>query len=61
MLTSVHAANYSLARPVEFLELHISPSDFFTKNPAIDVPSNKDIGSKLANSCCDRKTVSSRL
>ncbi|KXJ90059.1 copper amine oxidase [Microdochium bolleyi] len=31
--------------PVEVLEVHFSPSDFFTQNPAIDVPSNKDLGS----------------
>jgi primary-amine oxidase len=44
-------------RPVEMLELHITPSDFFTKNPAIDVPSNKDLISKLANGCCEKKEM----
>ncbi|CAG1997402.1 unnamed protein product [Fusarium graminearum] len=38
--------------PVEMLQLHITPSDFFTRNPAIDVPSDKDIGSKLTSGCC---------
>ncbi|KAK7992080.1 hypothetical protein PG988_000874, partial [Apiospora saccharicola] len=32
--------------PVEIMQLHITPSDFFTRNPAIDVPSNKDLTSK---------------
>ncbi|KAH6693560.1 copper amine oxidase [Plectosphaerella plurivora] len=39
--------------PVEIMELHITPSDFFTRNPAIDVPSDKDIGSKATNGCCN--------
>ncbi|KAI0155581.1 copper amine oxidase [Pestalotiopsis sp. NC0098] len=43
--------------PVEMLELHITPSDFFTKNPAIDVPSNKDLVSKLANGCCEKNEL----
>lgn len=34
-------------RPVEKLELHITPADFFTENPALDVPSSRDIGSRL--------------
>ncbi|KAJ4129005.1 hypothetical protein NW768_007534 [Fusarium equiseti] len=38
--------------PVEMLQLHITPSDFFTGNPAIDVPSDKDIGSRLTSGCC---------
>ncbi|KAK8045034.1 hypothetical protein PG993_005058, partial [Apiospora rasikravindrae] len=32
--------------PVEIMQLHLTPSDFFTRNPAIDVPSNKDLTSK---------------
>lgn len=42
--------------PVEIFQLHISPSDFFTANPAIDVPGSKNYSSILApgaNSCCD--------
>ncbi|KAH7359412.1 copper amine oxidase [Plectosphaerella cucumerina] len=38
--------------PVEIMELHISPVDFFTENPAIDVPSSKNNESKLTNGCC---------
>ncbi|KAH7374839.1 copper amine oxidase [Plectosphaerella cucumerina] len=38
--------------PVEVMQLNITPSDFFTRNPAIDVPSDKDIGSKATNGCC---------
>ncbi|KAI1858990.1 uncharacterized protein JN550_012252 [Neoarthrinium moseri] len=35
--------------PVEMIQLHINPVDFFTANPAIDVPSNRDIASKLCS------------
>ncbi|KAI9146950.1 copper amine oxidase [Paramyrothecium foliicola] len=34
--------------PVEVLQVHLTPSDFFTQNPAIDVPSSKDQGSAHA-------------
>lgn len=45
-------------RPVEMLQVHITPSDFFTGNPAIDVPSSLDSGSKLANGeCCKPAAV----
>ncbi|KAG7103825.1 Copper amine oxidase 1 like protein [Verticillium longisporum] len=40
--------------PVEIMELHISPVDFFTGNPAIDVPSGKDTTSELTSGCCTR-------
>lgn len=40
------AAN-GFRRPVEKLELNIIPADFFTENPALDVPSSRDIGSRL--------------
>ncbi|EFY97714.1 copper amine oxidase family protein [Metarhizium robertsii] len=44
--------------PVEMLQVHITPSDFFTGNPAIDVPSSLDSGSKLANGeCCKPAAV----
>ncbi|KAH8817084.1 copper amine oxidase-like protein [Xylogone sp. PMI_703] len=33
--------------PVEILELYIKPVDFFTANPSIDVPSNRNLESKL--------------
>lgn len=46
-----------MIRPVETLQVHITPSDFFTGNPAIDVPSNADIGSKLANGECQSSTT----
>jgi primary-amine oxidase len=45
--------------PVEMLQVHITPADFFVGNPAIDVPPSKDTGSKLTegngeggSSCC---------
>ncbi|RDA87768.1 hypothetical protein CP532_2464 [Ophiocordyceps camponoti-leonardi (nom. inval.)] len=42
--------------PVEMLEVHITPVDFFTENPAIDVPSNTDLGSKrVTDDCCGNK------
>lgn len=42
------------------LQVHITPSDFFTGNPAIDVPSNADIGSKLANGECCKPEVNGK-
>jgi len=41
--------------PVETFQLHINPSDFFTGNPAIDVPGTKNKASVLApgsEACC---------
>ncbi|OAP65649.1 copper amine oxidase 1 [Fonsecaea erecta] len=35
--------------PVEIHQLHIKPTDFFTENPAIDVPSTKNEASVLTN------------
>ncbi|KAG9769431.1 Copper amine oxidase 1 [Exophiala dermatitidis] len=35
--------------PVEIHQLQIKPTDFFTENPAIDVPSSKNEASVLAN------------
>ncbi|CRK31911.1 hypothetical protein BN1723_014575 [Verticillium longisporum] len=40
--------------PVEIMQLNITPSDFFTRNPAIDVPSDKDVGSKPTEGCCSK-------
>lgn len=35
------------------LQVDMTPSDFFTENPALDVPSSADIGSKtVADGCC---------
>ena len=55
------ANHYS--RPVEIMQLHITPSDFFTKNPAIDVPSYRDLTSKQvvdgvngSNGCCKQES-----
>jgi hypothetical protein len=43
-----------LDRPVEIHELTIKPVDFFTANPALDVPSTRNLTSKLADlKCCD--------
>ena len=36
----------------------IVPVDFFEANPAIDVPSNKNKGSQLADACCEGKEKS---
>lgn len=35
--------------PYESLQLNFVPADFFSENPAIDVPSDKNLSSKLAN------------
>ena len=43
--------------PVEKHELHIRPADFFDRNPALDVPSNKNLASVQVNGegkeCCN--------
>jgi primary-amine oxidase len=43
--------------PVEIHELQIKPADFFAANPSIDVPSNRNLTSKLVEkeSCCSEK------
>jgi len=40
--------------PVEVHQTHFKPADFFTRNPAIDVPSQKNLASVSLNgdSCC---------
>ncbi|KAL1955547.1 hypothetical protein VTO42DRAFT_8426 [Malbranchea cinnamomea] len=41
--------------PVEKLELHFRPADFFDRNPALDVPATKNMASVLVQgdgSCC---------
>jgi primary-amine oxidase len=50
--------------PVEIHELHIKPADFFKANPSIDVPSSKNLASKLVerekngdtSACCQEKS-----
>ncbi|KAL6837343.1 copper amine oxidase 1 [Trichoderma camerunense] len=37
--------------PVETFQLNIRPADFFTENPSIDVPSNKNSASQLVSEC----------
>ena len=39
--------------PVEIYQVHFKPSDFFERNPAIDVPSTKNNASVLVEKeCC---------
>ena len=39
--------------PVEIYQVHFKPSDFFERNPAIDVPSTKNSASVLVEKeCC---------
>ncbi|KAL2060121.1 hypothetical protein VTL71DRAFT_9943 [Oculimacula yallundae] len=42
--------------PVDVMQLHFKPSDFFTANPALDVPSNRNLTSTLVkgDSCCTK-------
>lgn len=51
--------------PMEKHELHLRPADFFTRNPAIDVPGNRNLSSVLvgenaeiesSSSCCANGT-----
>ena len=44
--------------PSEIFQVHFKPSDFFTVNPAIDVPSTKNQASVLVgkeSDCCSEK------
>ncbi|PHH84444.1 hypothetical protein CDD83_1934 [Cordyceps sp. RAO-2017] len=38
--------------PVEIHQIHLRPADFFTRNPALDVPSKRNDSSVLVH-CCD--------
>ena len=42
------------SRPVETFRLMIRPSDFFTANPALDVPSDKNGASVVVEGGCCR-------
>ncbi|KAJ5481212.1 hypothetical protein N7475_000024 [Penicillium sp. IBT 31633x] len=42
--------------PVEIFQLMIRPADFFEANPSLDVPSNQNASSRLADSECCRKS-----
>jgi primary-amine oxidase len=47
-------------RPVEIHQVHLRPADFFTANPAIDVPGTKNTASVLvpgSKSCCENGDV----
>ena len=46
-------------RPVEIVSIPIVPSDFFECNPSIDVPSNKNKMSQLAD--CEKCEQKSKL
>lgn len=39
--------------PMEKHELHIRPADFFSSNPALDVPGNKNLSSVEVGACCE--------
>jgi len=46
--THSHSASVDFpVMPVEIHQIHLKPADFFTRNPAIDVPSSKNMSSKL--------------
>ena len=51
----------AMCRPVEIVQVPIVPSDFFTCNPAIDVPSSKNQASQLAGGCEGCETTKSKL
>ncbi len=40
-----------IPRPVEIHQMHLRPADFFTANPALDVPTKKNDSSVLV-ACC---------
>ncbi|KAH8170126.1 copper amine oxidase, enzyme domain-containing protein [Sarocladium implicatum] len=45
--------------PVEIYQVHLKPADFFTSNPALDVPSSRNKSSVLVP-CCDQKSTMSK-
>ncbi|RDA89190.1 hypothetical protein CP532_0537 [Ophiocordyceps camponoti-leonardi (nom. inval.)] len=45
--------------PVETYQLHLRPADFFTKNPALNIPSTRNESSVLV-SCCDSQANGDR-
>lgn len=45
-----------ITRPVDIHQMHLRPADFFTSNPALDVPSNRNEASVLVP-CCKGKSV----
>ncbi len=40
-----------MLRPVEAYQIHLRPADFFTSNPALDVPSTRNQSSVLVQCC----------
>jgi primary-amine oxidase len=54
-----NCTNTSLNRPVEIHQIQLKPTDFFTANPSIDVPSSKNLASQLVKNgkCCDGKDL----
>jgi primary-amine oxidase len=60
LLTNLFATTWfsftNSSRPVETFQLMIRPADFFVENPSIDVPSNKNVSSRLADKDCCRKS-----
>jgi hypothetical protein len=48
------------SRPVEIHQIQLRPADFFTTNPALDVPDMKNDASILApesESCCENGSI----
>ncbi|KAF5027502.1 hypothetical protein F66182_397 [Fusarium sp. NRRL 66182] len=43
--------------PVETQQIHLRPADFFTSNPALDVPSTKNKSSVLLSCCGDARAA----
>ncbi|KAF4965928.1 hypothetical protein FSARC_6315 [Fusarium sarcochroum] len=43
--------------PIETQQIHLRPTDFFTSNPALDVPSTKNESSVLVSCCGNDKTA----
>jgi primary-amine oxidase len=48
--------------PMEKHELHFRPADFFDRNPALDVPSNKNLSSvEVDGECCNRNRLAGHV
>ena len=44
-----------MLRPAETYQIHLRPADFFTRNPALDVPSTRNEASVLVPCCGGNK------
>ena len=52
-MVGVGGSRTNSCRPVEIHQLKLKPADFFTCNPALDMPTNRNNASVLVG-CCEK-------